>query len=56
MVHFADTHQQTLKIFDVNRRSQHEIFPGPNLSPVAEAYRRQIKALRRLRWIGSRDR
>lgn len=45
MVHFADTHQQTLKIFDVNRRSLHEIFPGSNLSPVAEAYKRQIKAI-----------
>jgi len=43
MVHFADTHQETLKIFDVARRAEFEVFPGSRLSPVAEAYRRQIE-------------
>jgi hypothetical protein len=45
MVHFADTHQETLKIFDLDRRAEVEVFPGPKLSPVAEAYRRQIKTI-----------
>ena len=43
MVHFADT-PETLKIFDVGRRSDVEIFPGTKLSPVAERYRRRIEA------------
>jgi hypothetical protein len=44
MVHFADTHQETLKVFDLERRTEVEVFPGPKLSPLAEAYRRQITA------------
>src|SRR4029450_5998816 len=43
MVHFADTHQETLKTFDPGRRREIEIFPGRKLSTTAEAYRRRIK-------------
>ena len=45
MVHFADTHQETLKIFDLARRREFEVFPGAGPSPLAEGYRRQIKAV-----------
>jgi hypothetical protein len=45
MVHFADTHQETLKIFDSGRRRESEIFPGTKLSSIAEGYRRRIRAV-----------
>jgi hypothetical protein len=45
MVHFADTHQETLKMFDVGRRIELEVFPGEKRSPLAEGYRRHIQTI-----------
>jgi hypothetical protein len=45
MIHFADTHQETLKFLDINGRTESEIFPGTNLSSVAMGYRRRIRAV-----------
>jgi hypothetical protein len=44
MVHFADVHQETLKFFDLTRRTESDVFPGSQLSAVARAYQRKIKA------------
>ena len=45
MTHFADTHQETLKFFDLKRHAESEIFPGSALSAVATSYEQQIKAI-----------
>ncbi len=45
MVHFADSHQETLRLFDLGRKEEVEVFPGATLSPLAAAYQRKIRTI-----------
>lgn len=42
LVHFSPFHQETLKLFDLDRRTNVDVFPGTTLSPLAAAYKREV--------------